>query len=86
MRIFCPILVSAVLIISGISGCGPAGGPPEETLPTDGAANTTDATMDTDAPPGQSEPGQSEPGQSEPGLSEPESEGDAAEPATDSVE
>jgi len=61
MRIFCPILVLAVLIISGVCGCGPAGGPPEETLPTEETTNTTDATVDSDAPPGQSEPGQSEP-------------------------
>ena len=71
MRIFCPILVSAVLIASGVCGCGPAGGPPEETLPTDGATNTTDAAVSTDAPPGQSEP---------------ESDGQSAEPVEDSAE
>ncbi len=57
MRIFCPFLLSSLLLLAGISGCGASGEPPEETLPKEGATNAAGDSADSHAPPGQTEPG-----------------------------
>ena len=52
-----PYLAVAAFVFAGVSGCGPTGGPPEESAVESSATEEpmSDTTA-TDAPPGQSEP------------------------------